>query len=114
LESDPPGFGSLLLDEVNTAIRCNPSVITTHEVDPGSKAEEDRVLGANGIPTWLPYIRSRVLKDAFHVFNMFYLSVAHGLRIEFARALRDAIFIPDAHDKARIVAWGARHDPPQS
>lgn len=35
------------------------------------------------------------------------------MRVEFARALRDAICIPDPTDKARIVAWGARQSPPQ-
>ncbi|KAJ6612877.1 hypothetical protein B0H10DRAFT_2050822, partial [Mycena sp. CBHHK59/15] len=43
---------------------------------------------------------------------MFYISVARGLRVEFARALRDAIFIPDPIDKARIIAWGSRQNPP--
>jgi hypothetical protein len=45
---------------------------------------------------------------------MFYISVAHGLRVEFARALRDAIFIPDAEDKARIIAWGQQQNPPRT
>ncbi|KAJ6612423.1 hypothetical protein B0H10DRAFT_2223152 [Mycena sp. CBHHK59/15] len=71
-------------------------------------AEADRNWGV-----WKTVIRSRVLKDAFHVFNMFYISVSHGLRVEFARALRDAIFILDSVDKARIIAWGKRQNPPQ-
>ncbi|KAJ7477407.1 hypothetical protein FB451DRAFT_1396396 [Mycena latifolia] len=51
-------------------------------------------------------------KDAFHIFNMFYISVVHSLRIEFARPLRDAIFIPDAADKARIITWRLSQSPP--
>ena len=31
---------------------------------------------------------------------MFYISRRHGLRYQFVRELRDAIFIPDKEDKA--------------
>ncbi|KAJ7855696.1 hypothetical protein B0H13DRAFT_1902974 [Mycena leptocephala] len=44
---------------------------------------------------------------------MFYISVAHGLRVEFARALRDIIFIPDPVDKARMITWGCCQNPRQ-
>ncbi|KAJ3764783.1 hypothetical protein FB446DRAFT_656131, partial [Lentinula raphanica] len=50
-------------------------------------------------------IRSRVLKDPFHVFNMIYISRTHALRIPFAQALRDAIFIPHPEDKRRTSDW---------
>lgn len=64
---------------------------------------------------WLDQpIRSRVLKDVWHVFHMFYLSVTHGVRKEFTRELRDAIFIPDEEDRARINAWGAQQSPLQT
>ncbi|KAJ7099008.1 hypothetical protein C8R44DRAFT_748066 [Mycena epipterygia] len=59
-------------------------------------------------------IRSRVLKDVFHVFNMFYISTTHGLRLDFVQALRDAIFIPDKDDKRQIIAWASKQDPPQT
>lgn len=113
LESDPSGFGALLLEEAGTAIPSDHTVLETHQVDSASQQEGERVLGQINVVLWLSYIRSRVLKDAFHIFNMFYISVSHGLRIEFARALRDAIFIIDAEDKGRIVAWGQRQNPPQ-
>ncbi len=58
-------------------------------------------------------IRSRVLKDPWHVFNMLYISRTHGLRVSFARALRDAIFIPDKGDKARICRYLATLKPPR-
>jgi len=58
-------------------------------------------------PEWDKTIRSRVLKDVFHVFNMLRLSTGHGLRKEFTRALRDAIFIPNQEDRVRISAWAA-------
>lgn len=60
---------------------------------------------------WRSEIRSRVLKDPFHVFNMFYISTAHGLRVDFARALRDAIFLLDPEDVAHINEWGQRQNP---
>ncbi|KAG6825060.1 hypothetical protein H0H92_004979, partial [Tricholoma furcatifolium] len=44
-------------------------------------------------------------KDTFHVFNMLYISRAHGLCIPFAQALRDAIFVPNPQDKQQIEAW---------
>ncbi|KIM48834.1 hypothetical protein M413DRAFT_87201 [Hebeloma cylindrosporum] len=58
-------------------------------------------------------LRSRVLKDPFHVFNMFYISATHSLRAHFTRELRDAIFVPDQEDKQRINAWGETQNPPQ-
>jgi len=56
---------------------------------------------------WSPVILSRVLKDPWHIFHMFYLSAKHGLHKQFTRDLCDAFFIPDPADKARINAWGA-------
>jgi hypothetical protein len=63
---------------------------------------------------WKTLIRSRTLKDVFHVFNMLYLSVNHGLTVEFVRALRDILYIPDPVDKAHLVVWGAAQSPPLS
>ncbi|KAG6821234.1 hypothetical protein H0H93_002344 [Arthromyces matolae] len=51
------------------------------------------------------HIRSRVLKDVFHVFNMLYISRTHGLRLGFAQSLRDALLVPHPDDKARVEAW---------
>lgn len=59
--------------------------------------------------TWNARMYSRVLKDPFHVFHMFYISASHGLRVAFARALRDAIFILDPEDAARISRWAQSH-----
>jgi len=49
-------------------------------------------------------IPSRVLKDAWHAFDMLTISKSHGLRKEFARALRDALFIVNPSDKAKVDA----------
>lgn len=47
-------------------------------------------------------IRSRVLGDIWHLMHQFKIPVHHGLRRPFARALRDAIFIPDPEDKSAV------------
>ena len=49
-------------------------------------------------------IPSRVLKDPWHAFDMLKISKSHGLRKEFACALRDALFIVNPSDKAKIDA----------
>jgi len=54
---------------------------------------------------------SCVLKDPFHVFNMFYLLASHSLWLQFTRELCDAIFVPDQDDKARINSWGVTQNP---
>lgn len=66
------------------------------------------------LESWEAPLRSRVLKDIWHIFHMFYLSATHGLRKQFTRDLRDAFFVPDEEDRTRIDAWGASQDPPQS
>ncbi|KAF8174192.1 hypothetical protein K438DRAFT_1771787 [Mycena galopus ATCC 62051] len=116
LKLDPSGFGALLHEEINTGVPHDRTAMQTYESDNQSQQIGEQILAASTLcaVVWFTFIRSRVLKDPFHIFNMFYISVQHGLRIEFARALRDAIFIPDAEDKSRIVAWGQRQNPPQS
>ena len=47
-------------------------------------------------------IRSSVLGDIWHLMNQFKISVHHGLRRPFSRALRDALFIPDPEDVANV------------
>jgi len=53
------------------------------EVDAGSAALHDEILG-EGPMEWDNIMHSCVLKDPFHVFNMFYISWHHGLHKEFA------------------------------
>ncbi|KAJ7214561.1 hypothetical protein GGX14DRAFT_611156 [Mycena pura] len=107
------GLGALLETELNSAIDHDPTTLKDFAGDPQSQAEGAAVLSEalHVWGNWKSTIRSRVIKDPFHIFNMFYISVAHGLRVEFTRALRDAIFIPDPVDKARIIAWGAAQSP---
>ena len=61
---------------------------------------------------WPTEVRSRVLKDIFHVFQMISIPKTHGLRVKFSRALRDAIFLPDPEDKRQIESYLARQSPP--
>lgn len=107
-ENDGIPVSGLLLNDL-----ADPPKDLPHIIDGASAALGMKLLG--NVPkapeTWDNQIRSRVLKDPFHVFNMFYISRRHGLRYQFVRELRDAIFIPDQRDKARIDAWGATQNP---
>jgi hypothetical protein len=49
-----------------------------------------------------PVVRARVLGDIWHLMDQFKISVHHGLRRPFSRALRDALFLPDPEDKAAV------------
>jgi len=54
------------------------------------------------IPSFKPLIRSRVLKDIWHIFDMISIAKNHALRAKFARTLRDAVFLINEEDKARV------------
>ncbi|KAF7292549.1 3'-5' exonuclease domain-containing protein [Mycena kentingensis (nom. inval.)] len=73
------------------------------ERDPRSDAEGQKLLGT--CYDFAKLVRSRVLKDIFHVFHMIYISRTHGLRLAFCRTFRDACLIPHPADKARIEAY---------
>ncbi|KAJ7742021.1 hypothetical protein B0H16DRAFT_1861405 [Mycena metata] len=81
-----------------------------HEPDAASVAEGHASLGPAVLPSFARLIRSRVLKDVFHVFHMIYISRTHGLRQAFCQALRDAILIPHPGDKALIEAYLKGHN----
>ncbi|CAK5267877.1 unnamed protein product, partial [Mycena citricolor] len=99
----------------SAALPSQPFNSISYAVDLESQKQGEVILDAEiQWNEWRTEIRSRVLKDPFHIFNMFYLSVQHSLRVEFARTLRDALFIPDPCDKARIVEWGRRQNVPRT
>ena len=50
------------------------------------------------IPSFKPAIRSRVLKDIWHIFDMISIAKNHGLRLEFSKTLHDAVFLINEHD----------------
>ena len=87
-------------------------------VDAASVALGEKILGLEqeipNDPEFDSTLHSRVLKDLFHVFNMFYLSTAHPLWLHFTRELCNAIFVPGQADKSRIDSWGALQNPPQT
>lgn len=56
-------------------------------------------------PNWGYGLASRVLKDPWHLMDMIRVSKVHGLRTAFARAYRDALFIPDDSDRKRLSAF---------
>jgi hypothetical protein len=53
-------------------------------------------------PTW---IRSRVIMDIWHAMARIKIPKEHGFRRPFARALRDAMLIPDIDGKKQIEAY---------
>ena len=55
--------------------------------------------------TWPSSIRSRVLMDVWHAMARIKISKEHGCRRPFARALRDAIFVPDKEDKMHVSSY---------
>jgi hypothetical protein len=110
-----PSLGDIVTENNNTANLPEMPSDYPRNIDHASAAEGQSVFGSHSDNhDWDSTIRSRVLKDAFHVFNMFRLPSTHGLRLEFGRQLRNAIFIPIAEDRQRINAWGASQSPPQT
>jgi hypothetical protein len=67
-------------------------------VKDGLKSLED--IDVPSESAWPLSIRSRVLVDIWHAMARIKISKEHGCRRPFARALRDAIFIPDKDDNA--------------
>jgi len=89
-----------------------PTDATEDADDDISGAEPDRLTLAEGLAllreiesnpsAWPAAIRSRVLMDIWHAMARIKISKEHGFRRPFARALRDAMLIPDATDKKCI------------
>ncbi|KAG6835293.1 hypothetical protein H0H93_003051 [Arthromyces matolae] len=113
LDSDPETpFDGLPISDLFDGQTEDASTEATHlsESDMHERRDSQSAdLGAETLGSRTPnlnsFIRSRVLKDVFHVFHMLYISRTHGLRVHFARALRDALLIPHPEDKARIEVW---------
>ena len=86
-----------------------------HDIDIESRAWGEDILSTITRPVaWDNTIRSRVLKDVFHVFNMLRLSTMHGLRKEFGRALCDVLFVADKEDRMQIAIWATKLNPPKT
>ncbi|KAF9076554.1 hypothetical protein BDP27DRAFT_1357979 [Rhodocollybia butyracea] len=91
--------------------QASPEMLASEkdEVSAGLGAE---ILGPVDAYPFSSSIRSRVLKDIFHVFHMLYISRTHGLRVAFSHALRDALLIPHPADKAKIEVYLQTQDVP--
>jgi hypothetical protein len=50
-----------------------------------------------------PVIRSRVLKDAFHLMDQIKVPRRHGLAKDFSKKFRDALFLVDEVDKKKML-----------
>jgi hypothetical protein len=83
------GFGDLLAEVYQFDTDPIQQNVNNHVPDPESQAEGERTLGGITIDGWVKIIQSCILKDPFHVFNMFYISASHGLLHEFAITLYD-------------------------
>ncbi|KAG6875262.1 hypothetical protein C0992_004529 [Termitomyces sp. T32_za158] len=112
-EGSSINVGDLIQGVVRSNTPLTLGACNNHAEDPVSREMGEQVLQElhTSKSKWIKDIRSRVLKDPFHVFNMFYISAGHGLLQEFSIALRDAIFIPDSSDRSRIIAWGLAQNP---
>ncbi|KAG6818601.1 hypothetical protein H0H93_003585 [Arthromyces matolae] len=101
--------GVPVVDEFDSPIGDseNSGGIDDQEPDSDSQRLGADVLGPQNLEpeAFKTAIRSRVLKDIFHVFHMLYISRTHPLRRPFARSLRDALLVPHPDDKARVEAW---------
>lgn len=116
-EPDDSGINSI--GDLLASNLSAPSSEVPQSVDAKCASIGEKILGPEpeiqpDEPEFDSTLHSRVLKDPFHVFNMFYLSASHSLRLHFTRELRDAIFVPDENDKARINSWGATQNPQQT
>ncbi|KAF7323784.1 3'-5' exonuclease domain-containing protein [Mycena kentingensis (nom. inval.)] len=93
-EADPEG--STPATASSAAVDAQSALSGAEELGPEDSLDD---------AAYLHKVRSRVLKDIFHVFHMLYLSRTHGLRLAFIRAFRDICLIPHPSDKARIETY---------
>lgn len=113
-EDPQDGAGSLMQETGESSSESSSSHLRSNDRDADSQTYGERILSSMSLTPWPTEIRSRILKDIFHVFNMLKLSPRHALRKDFAFTLRDAIFIPDKEDYARVSRYGSTLNPPQT
>jgi hypothetical protein len=54
------------------------------------------------MPLCGPRLHTKVLKDIFHLMDIIHVPQDHGLKNEFTRRLRDALFVPDGEDRLLV------------
>lgn len=101
-----PAAASRISDLADEALDLGDDAppLATHEVDPTGQHLCEEILEEFKDTDWSKVIHSRVLKDAFHFMDLITVPTHHGLRSAYARALRDAIFIPDEEDRRCLSA----------
>ena len=95
-------------DNITSILQDNE--LPSHNQDPSTSQieEESRKIGNqqfSSLPEQLPAeepIRSRVLKDVFHLMDQIKVPRRHGLANDFSRKLRDALFVIDEEDKNKV------------
>jgi hypothetical protein len=80
----------------------NEQSIENAKADPLGTMHAESLTKLSRLPVPDSPIRTRVSGDVYHLMAKFKIDVHHGIRRPFARALRDAIFIPDPDDKLRV------------
>jgi hypothetical protein len=88
----------------------DPPDLTSFERD---AVGERQVATIEKSPQIFTTVRSRVINDAFHIFQRIRISKTHGLLKAFSASFRDAIFIPEEEDKMAIVSYASKLNPPQ-
>lgn len=105
LSLEDPDFGTYCSSDTGDKgpIEQNVEKSTSDNV---AAAAIDRLLDqvADFDPSFGDAVRSRVCGDIFHLHHQIPISVHHGLRRPFERALSAAIFIPNPEDKAAMEA----------
>lgn len=98
-------IGGGLAGAADEPVNSNEMPINGAAVDPEGLASLSSILTEMSTdPSW-KRVFSRVLKDVWHLMDMVSVPAKHGLRPAYARALRDAILIPDKEDRERLSAY---------
>ncbi|PBK95300.1 hypothetical protein ARMGADRAFT_795222 [Armillaria gallica] len=107
-------FECLIIEFCDLLASANADGSEDGGLDPEGVRKCEEILEELKKIPWPNDRRSGVLKDIFHVFQMIWIPKSHGLRITFARILRDAIFLPDLSDMKVIISYLARLSPPMT
>ncbi|KAF9056790.1 hypothetical protein BDP27DRAFT_1433538 [Rhodocollybia butyracea] len=104
-KSDEDTLGALIDSSFPQSEFMSADIESADKDEASAQISRDSLGSRDGLNPSVQVIQSRVVKDPFHVFHMIYISRTHALRILFAQALRDAMFIPHPEDKRRVLDW---------
>jgi hypothetical protein len=99
-----PDAGSIETDEADVQLPVSEQDPAMSQEDPAALAALCKLLlqYSDFDPSLEQMTFSRTLGDPWHLHHQFPISMQHGLRRPFFRALSAAMFIPDASDKAAV------------